>query len=392
MTDQPAGPDDANTGDDEPGESDAETTDSAPMPDGDGLTSSMPDTHHGGSGGGSALLSGLIDRQLAIKTAIGFVVAVAFIAVLVSQVGWRDVLSALSRADPRYVALACLSTVLGLAAWGKAWQIVLRQAGVSESYSQLVVTYFAATFANYVTPLGQAGGEPFIAYVLSKDTDASYQDSLASVVTADLLNLLPFFNFAAVGLAFLLWTAKLPPGAEALTRGLAVMAFGVPGLIYVGWRHRDGVESVVLRLVRPVAARTTKLTVEGVRRRIEEFYGALERITEDPWTLLYALVFSYVGWVFFAAPLYLGAVALGYDIRPLVVLFIVPASTLAGISPTPGGLGAVDATLAILIVALTPLVPIEAAALVAVYRFASFVFAILVGAVAAFWVTWRTDL
>lgn len=53
-------------------------------------------------------------------------------------------------------------------------------------------TYLAATFANYTTPFGQAGGEPFIAYVLSADTEASYEESLASVSTADLMHLLPF--------------------------------------------------------------------------------------------------------------------------------------------------------------------------------------------------------
>ncbi|MEF8830590.1 MAG: flippase-like domain-containing protein, partial [Halobacteriales archaeon] len=273
--------------------------------------------------------------------------------------------------------------------WGKAWQVVLAVVGVETPYRRLVVTYYAATFANYVTPLGQAGGEPFIAYVLSRDTEASYQDSLASVVTADLLNLLPFFNFAAVGLGWLLLQAGLPEGAENLAWGLVAMALGTPGLVYVGWRHRGGVEAAVLRLVGPVATRTDRLSVAGVRRRIDEFYAALERIADSPRMLLYALVFSYSGWVLFALPLLFGSYTLGSPIDPLVVLFIVPASTLAGLVPTPGGTGAVESALVVLLLALTPLAAGQAFALAVVYRVASYWFAILAGGLAALWVTVR---
>jgi uncharacterized protein (TIRG00374 family) len=329
---------------------------------------------------------------LLVKTAAGFAVAAALLYLLGLAAGWGRILDVLGGAQLRWLAVACLSTFLGLAAWGKAWQVVLRVAGVSASYRRLVVTYFAATFANYVTPLGQAGGEPFIAYVLSTDTDASYEDSLASVVTADLLNLLPFFNFAAVGLAWLLLQASLPENAETLAQGLVVMAVGVPGLVYVGWRRRDAVEAAVLWLVAPVARRTGRITVEGVRGRIEEFYEALERIARDPRSLAHALVFAYVGWVFFALPLYFSGLTLGLgdQVGLLLVLFVVPASTLAGLAPTPGGSGAVEGALGVLLIALAGLSEAQAGALAIVYRVASYYFAILVGGVATVWVIKRT--
>jgi uncharacterized protein (TIRG00374 family) len=338
---------------------------------------------------GDALRGGLFTRELLVKTVAGFAVAAAVLFYLGYNVGWGEIIAQLAVADPWWVAVACLSTVTGLAAWGKAWQVVLRVAGVEESYRRLVVTYFAATFANYVTPLGQAGGEPFIAYVLSSDTDATYQDSLASVVTADLLNLLPFFNFAAVGMAWLLLQASLPENAETLAQGLVVMAVGVPGVVYVGWRHREGVEGAVLRAVAPVATRTGRISVESVRSRIDEFYEALERIADDPRSLVYALVFAYVGWVFFALPLYFGSLALGYEVGLLLVLFVVPASTLAGLAPTPGGSGAIEVVIGVLLLALTALSQDQASALALVYRFASYYFAIGFCALPALWVVKR---
>ena len=359
------------------------TTDSDVVSDGDGATVRTE------SAGGDAFREGFVDRTTAAKILVGFVVAGVLIYLLGVVVGWNEIFSTLAGADFRWLAIACVSTAICLAAWGKAWQVVLGVLGIDVPFRKLVVTYYAATFANYVTPLGQAGGEPFIAYVLSKDTEANFEDSLASVVTADLLNLLPFFNFAALGLGFLLLQASLPERAEFLAQGLAVLAVGVPGLIYVGWRHRDGVEGAVLRFVRPIAGRTKRISVEGVRRRIDRFYASLERIAAEPWQLAYALTFSYAGWVFFALPLYFAGRTLGLPVDILVVLFVVPASTLAGLTPLPGGVGGVEIALVVLLVALTPLAAGPAAAVALVYRLASYWFALVIGGLATMWVIAR---
>jgi uncharacterized protein (TIRG00374 family) len=328
-------------------------------------------------------------RATALKIVAGFVVAAVLVYLLGFAVGWRQVFDELATADYRWLAVACLSTALGLAAWGKAWQVVLAECGIHVRYSKLVVTYYAATFANYITPLGQAGGEPFIAYVLTQDTEANYEESLASVVTADLLNLLPFFNFAAVGLGYLLVRAQLVGAAENVAIGLGAMAVGVPTLVVVGWHYREHVEAGILRLVAPLAARTSRVSVEGVRARIDRFYDSIADIAEDRRKLAYALVFSYTGWVFFALPMYFAGLTLGLEISLLLVLFIVPASTIAGMVPTPGGLAAVEGALVLLVVALTAFTQSQAFAIATVYRLASYWFALLAGGLASLWVLYR---
>ena len=111
-------------------------------------------THSEGS------LADVFGRQTVVKIAIGFAIAAVLLGILATAIGWRAAVAELRSADPAFVALGCLSTALGLMAWGKAWQVVLRVGDIQAPYRKLVVTYFAATFANYVTPLGQAGGEP----------------------------------------------------------------------------------------------------------------------------------------------------------------------------------------------------------------------------------------
>ena len=227
-------------------------------------------------------VSGLLDRRTLAKTVAGFAVAGVILYLLAVGIGIEEIRGELADADPLWLAAGCASTAVGLVSWAKAWQVVLGVVGIPVRFRKLVVTYYAATFANYVTPLGQAGGEPFIAYVLARDTDASYEDSLASVVTADLLNLLPFFTFAAVGMGVLLVRTTLPDEVRGVAVALVVFAVGVPAGAAAGWRVRKRLGRLVVRLVAPVVRRTRFFSVEGLRRRLRELNEAFERIAADP--------------------------------------------------------------------------------------------------------------
>jgi hypothetical protein len=331
----------------------------------------------------------LLQRKRLLQAGLGFLIAGAVIWLIASAIGIDDLSRVLSDAQLRWVVAGCLSTAVCLVAWSRAWQVVLGVVGIPVPFRRLVVTYYAATFANYVTPLGQAGGEPFIAYVLSRDTEASYEDSLASVVTADLLNLFPFFSFAGIGFAALLYNSSLPPRVRPLALGLAGMAAGVPVLAAGTWRFRFRVGRFVLRLAAPVADRTGLFSLASLRERMADLNAAFERIAADPRALVRALFYSYLGWVFFALPLYFAALALDVSLSLLLVFFIVPASTLAGLVPSPGGLGAIEGALLVLLVAVAGLSQAPAFAAALLYRVESYVFALAAGGLAALWVVLR---
>jgi uncharacterized protein (TIRG00374 family) len=331
----------------------------------------------------------LFTRKRAVQAGAGFAIALAIIYLLAVGVGLDRLRRVLVRAELRWVAVGCLSTALCLVAWGRVWQIVLRVVGFDVGFRKLVVTFYAATFANYITPLGQAGGEPFIAYVLSRDTEASYEDSLASVVTADLLNLFPFFSFAGIGFAALLYDASLPEQVRPLALGLGAMAVGVPLFAVLGWRFRFRAGNAVLRLVGPIARRVRFVSPAGLRERLRDLNTAFERIADDRWALAHALAYAYLGWIFFALPLYFAGLAIGADLTLLLVFFIVPASTLAGLVPSPGGLGGVEAALLVLLIGLGGLGQAPALAAALLYRVESYVFGLVAGGVAALWVVVR---
>jgi hypothetical protein len=320
-----------------------------------------------------------LDRGSALKALAGFAVAGVVLYYFGSVIGWNEILGTLRGADYKWVAVACASSTLALVIWSRAWDTLLSVVDVDIPFPSIAVTYVAATFADYITPFGRAGGGPFVAYVLSRNDRASFQDSLASIVTSDTLNLVPFFTFAAVGFVALVLTGEFPENARTLIWGLGALFVVIPVLAYLFWTRRETVGGLVDTLVSPLARRTDRVDADEIRGRVDEFYGLVDQMAVDRRAVGETLAYAFVGWVFFALPLYFAALTLGVSLSPLVVLFVVPASTVAGFVPTPGGLGGVEAAIVGLIIGLTSVGPEMAAGLALVYRVASFVYVLLLG-------------
>lgn len=329
-------------------------------------------------------------RKTLVRIGVGFAIAVVILYLVAVGIGTKDLSRAFADAKLRWLAAGCASTCIGLVAWGKAWQVVLEVADIEEPFRKIVVTYFAATFADYVTPFGKVGGGPLIAYVLSTDDRISYHESLASVTTADMLNLLPYFGFAVVGLVGLLIHGGVPRRARLLVGALAGVAVLVAAGAALAWRFRGRVEALLVGTLAPLLDRVPLVDAASVREEVRGFYEEVDRISDSPRNLAYTLIFSVIGWVFFAAPLYLAARTLGVPIHPLVVLFVVPASTVAGVVPTPGGLGGVEFALVGLLVVLTPMTAGVAAGVALVYRVASYWWVVGIGGLATLYEVYRT--
>ena len=332
---------------------------------------------------------GPVDRVTIAKILLGFAVAGLLVYLLGVAIGWERTLRRLETARLGWVLAAFVASALSLAAWAKSWQLVLAAGGTRVSYRQIVVTFYAATFANYVTPFGQAGGEPFVAYVLSQDTDASYEESLASVVTADLLKLLPFLNAAVLGIGYLIARWGLTETTDHFAIALASLTVGMPAVVVACWHYRAAVRRTILRGLDPLTRRVPGVSVEDARARIDRLYGSIERIAASPRHLVAAAGYAYVGWICFALPLYFTGLALDLPIPALLVCFVVPATVVAGLVPTPGGLAAIEGTVVGLLSALTAMSAADALAVATVYRLAVYWFVLAAGGIAALWVIRR---
>jgi len=311
-------------------------------------------------------------------TILGFAGALVVFAILFSLAGVDDLLSQLVNADRRLVALVFLATLGWLTAWGFSLRTVLEVLGVSLSVPQAFLVFTGAMFSNNVTPFGQAGGEPITALLISRVANTEYEKGLAAIASVDTLNFVPSITIAVIGVGYFVTEVTLGTNRrlELALVAVAVLAIGVPALVYAGWCRRYQLESkvvgVVTPLIRSVADRLPRVpvpTVGGVERRINGFFRAIERVATNPRGLALALGLSAVGWFFQMLGLWLAFRAIGTPIPLSVALFVVPIGAIAGVTPLPGGAGGIESVLALLLVA-APLPPVtEPIALAAVVVF-----------------------
>jgi len=273
-----------------------------------------------------------------------------------------------------------------------ALRTVLGALDASLSVAMSGFVFAGAVFSNNVTPFGQAGGEPVSGYLISRATGREYETGLAAIASVDALHFVPSIGYAVIGLTFVLaGAAEFGRNLVFATTALAVLAVGIPAAAYFGWQYRYELEATVVRAVTPVVRflggvvpRRSPPTAEAIERRIEGFFGAIERVATNRTTILEAVGFSALGWLAMCTSLWLSVYALGYTVPFSSVLLVVPMGAVAGMTPLPGGLGGVDAVLIALLVSTTGITGGVAGAAVLVHRGATYVFPTVVGGGVAF--------
>ncbi|GAB7093122.1 hypothetical protein JCM30237_02740 [Halolamina litorea] len=323
------------------------------------------------------------DRETLLKSGAGFALAGLVIYLFGRVLGWAAVTETLGEADPRWIAAGAASTLLCLGTWTGSWQRVLAGVGVRIPWSSLVVDYYAATFVNYVTPLGRTSGAPVSAYVLSTDHRAPYREALATVATVSTFNVAPMLTFAGVGALAVARRGDVPGEVTPFLAAIGGLCVALPLLALVLWHQSERVVGTVTRAATWLSARTSHVDPTGIERRVTEFFLLLDRFGNARWRLVELFVLSYVGWTLFAAPMWFAAKALGVHLDPLLVAFVVPTSTLASVVPTPGGVGGVEAAIVGLLTGLTGVSAATAGAIALLYRLSGYWFVIAVGGLAA---------
>jgi glycosyltransferase 2 family protein len=317
---------------------------------------------------------------------VGFVAAVAVLLVVFWAVGIDRVASALAVTDGRVVVLVCLVALAWLFSWAMSLRTVLGILGVRISPLRAFLLYAGATFANNVTPFGQAGGEPFAALLISRTTDAEYETGLGAIASVDAINFVPSISFALVGVAYYATVLTVGDTIEMVAVFIVALAMAVPVAAVVGWRNRNRVESSIAASIVPavdviarVVPKVKPTTRPAVERRIQGFFRAIERVADDRQRLTLAIFFSASGWLLSSVSLWLSLYALGHPVSFAAVLFVVPIGSIAGVAPLPGGLGGVEAALVILLVPITGVTAATAGAAAVIYRGATYWLPVMFG-------------
>ena len=330
-------------------------------------------------------------------TVVGFAAAAAVFAVLFTLVGVDDLVATLRAAETGAVALVVVATLAWLLAWAVSLYTVLGMLGVDLSYPSSFLLFSGATFANNVTPFGQAGGEPITAFLISRVTDAEYERGLAAIASVDTLNFVPSITIALLGAGYFATEVALGANRSVLVAvgGVVGLAVVVPSLVYLGWRRRYGLEARLVDgltpVIRVLARRLPRVPVptpEGIEDRIDGFFRAIERVAANPRRLAVALAASTVGWLCQTLALRVAFEAIGVSVPLSVVFVVVPIGAIAGVTPLPGGAGGIETVLVLLLLA-APLPQVTepvAVAAVVIFRGAVYWIPVLVGGTVVAWI------
>ena len=329
----------------------------------------------------------MVDDDQFRTAMIGFLGAIAAFAIAIWIIGPHKIFGALLMSEPVILVVIVGVAACWLTAWGLALRTVLDALDTPVPISTAVLVFASATFANNVTPFGQAGGEPISALLISRASNREYETGLAAIASLDALNFVPSIGLAVIGLGYFASTVTFNTDLKLAAGAVGAFAVALVIIAFLGWRYRYRIERGTVAILTPfiqrvitTLPRVSPPELEALETRIGEFFAAIERVATSPWKLGLALLFSMIGWVGLATSLWLSLYALGHTVTLAVVLVAIPAGAMASITPLPGGLGGVAAVLGTLIAAATGGISIATiTAAVLIHRSATYVLPTMVG-------------
>lgn len=260
-------------------------------------------------------------------------------------------LDSLRRTDLPVFAVALAIGFSSLLVWAWVWHRFFGQMTISSTRSRTVRMFLTGHFLNSITPLGQFGGEPIMAYIVADNTGTDYERALACVVSADIVNAVPFFTFTLGGLVYLSVVGSL--NSLLIDIGAVSVLVLVVGAVvaYLLWSENSTLGEAVTGFLRGLETRFTwgESVFRSLRDRVTTIEEAFQEAGNDPVFLLKTAAISHLAILAQVVSLYFVFLAIDIDPGFVPLYFIVNLSVLATISPTPGGSGTYEAAFSALV-------------------------------------------
>ncbi|MEM2933931.1 MAG: flippase-like domain-containing protein [Methanocellales archaeon] len=303
------------------------------------------------------------------------------------EIGWGKFIQLLYQSEKRFLLLAVGFNFLNVLAFTLSWKVIVFE---KINLRRLMRLYLVGVFVNYITPSMGTAGEPVKAYLLSRDTKSEYAKAFATVMTQRLLNMLPFTIVTILGIGTLI-AFRHSAGWEFWVLGISfsitIAMFLFLIYLYTRKERLKTIARVFLKLFFPLIRRYQRGGVDyekylhKIDHSVDSFHSGLKEISNHKIRLASSIFFSFLGWFFDVLLAYTIFLALNYNIDIGILIVAYSVAMVAGMLPLflPGGLGTVDATMALLYVAAG--VPVEIALLSTVlYRLIQYWLTTIIGA------------
>jgi uncharacterized protein (TIRG00374 family) len=320
-----------------------------------------------------------------ILVALILLLAIVFVILRFSEL--KDFLNTLQHSNYRFLIAAFIVELIWMFNSATDYGSLYRLVGLKEKTPHLVLVATAANFVNVIAPSVGIGG---MAIFLDDATRRNHPTGRVTVVGVlyILFDYLAFFCVLTLGFIVLIRRNNLNPGELTAAIILLGIAGGVAFLLFLGYKSTERlgkalswIARLVNRLLRPFIHRNyiheerPILFAQEVGEGIAMLRGKRKELL---WPFLFAsnnfaLLICVLAFTFLAlgTPFTVGTLVGGFAIGYLFLI----------VSPTPSGLGVVEGAMTIALNTLR--VEMAAALLITLtYRFITFWFPLVIGAVA----------
>lgn len=263
------------------------------------------------------------------------VIGVLLLIWSLQSVRFADLGRVLSVLGPWQILVLILVNIAILLLFPWRWKRILNAQGYRIPCLTLVRYRLIGFAVSYFTPGQHFGGEPLQVLYLKNRQRVPGSAALASVTLDKVIELFANFAVLALGLAALLTTGVVAAWPLAQTLPLSIALFLLPALYL--W--------AVLAGRRPFGALSKRFSgsmMDGIRGA-ERQLGTLAR--KQPRLLWQGLLIAALVWAAQIFEIWLSLRFLGLNVSALELTLVVVAARLALFAPTPGALGALEASL-----------------------------------------------
>lgn len=304
---------------------------------------------------------------------IWYLVSTAILAGLGYFADFEKFIASLSSADPLYFSLAFVFGMTFFLSNAVIWRSFLREVGVELSLWKSAKLFMGGQFMNSVTPLGQFGGEPLMAYIISDNTDAGYDQSVSSIVSADIINSAPFITFSGAALLYLSLFGSLNSRLVDIAYLVVILLVVLLAAGYFLWFEREKLENFVIGvLTKAESIMNRDQAFEGLKEKVRDAAELFQSFGKNPRHLLRTSLIAHASGFAQVICMIFVLQSLGYSPGIAAVTLTVILSSLASFSPTPGGTGTIEAAMTGLLLLFTSIPPDEALAAAVLFRLTTY--------------------
>lgn len=319
-----------------------------------------------------------------LRNLFWFGVATIIFALLVRLADLNEMINAFEEAELIYLIFSCIVGFSILIVWSLNWFTFFKVSEIGCSFGRTFQLFSAGQFLNSVTPLGQFGGQPFMAYMISKNSEASYEKSLATVMSADVIAVIPLSTFVILGYSYITFTGTV---SSELTRmsiiASSLLLFGIV-MSYLGWYRPGSLEGGLLRATKKITnliGRGSSL-VDKLEAKLENVQKTFSKVGESPSAVIKSLFIAHTAFILKMTVFYGVMLSLNLEMNVFQVILLIPLASVANFSPTPGGAGTFEAAMAGLIILFVDVSLASALTAAILYRVSTYWVNIIVGYIA----------